>query len=68
MYPNIVENVAVDVEEKTAIARILFMARKVIAFHWLDISPPTIQELINKLMAALFGKRDLLKTWGTPKI
>lgn len=44
-----VEDLAVDDHEKLAIARILFMARKVIAYHWLDSAPPVKQELINKV-------------------
>lgn len=36
-------------EGKIAIARALYMARKVIAQHWLDPQPPTITEFENKI-------------------
>lgn len=35
-----VEDVATNADEKLAIARMLFMTRKVIAYHWLDSAPP----------------------------
>lgn len=35
-----VENIAVDLDEKVAFARILYMAGKVLAYHWLDEGPP----------------------------
>lgn len=44
-----VEDVATDLMEQLAVARLLFMARKVIAYHWLDSDPPVLQEFINKV-------------------
>lgn len=54
-----VEDVMVDAHEKLAIARILFMARKVIAYHWLDSAPPTRQELVNKVNWLLLLERGV---------
>lgn len=44
-----VEDLATGVEGKIAIARILYMARKVIAQHWLDPHPPTVREFEDKV-------------------
>lgn len=54
-----VEDLTVDAYEKIAIARILFMARKVIAYHWLDSAPPIRQELINKVNWLLLLERGI---------
>lgn len=43
-----VEYVAVENEVKIPIAKILYVARKVIA-QWLDTNLPTVQEFINKV-------------------
>lgn len=56
----------VDFDEKIAIARILFMARKGIAFHWLDSNPPTIQELINKVNWLITLEKGIYLKRGTP--
>lgn len=61
-----VEDLTVDSEEKIAIARILFMARKVIAFHWLDNNPPTIQERINTVNWLISLERGIYLKRGAP--
>lgn len=61
-----VEEVATDVAEKIAIARMLFIARKVIAYHWLDSEPPTLQEFIRKINWLLLLERGIYLKRGTP--
>lgn len=47
-----VEDLATGDEGKLAIARVLYMARKRIAQHWLDSCPPTIKEFeVNWLIS-----------------
>lgn len=44
-----VEDLAIVDEGKIAVARSLYMARKVIALHWLDPLPPTVKEFEEKV-------------------
>lgn len=50
-------------------ARLLFMARKVIAQHWLDVTSPTMVEYINKvnwlvaLERGIYLKRGAINTF-----
>lgn len=60
-----VEDLSSTPEIKLAIARVLYMARKVIARHWLDSQPPTFVEFVNKvqwlisLEKGIYLKRDM---------
>lgn len=54
-----VEDVATDPMEQLAIARLLYMARKVIAYHWLDSDPPVLQEFIGKVNWLLLLERGI---------
>lgn len=60
-----VEDLSSTPENKLAIARVLYMARKVIVRHWLDPQPPTFTEFINKvqwlisLEKGIYLKRDM---------
>lgn len=62
-----VEDATVDSDEKLAIAQILYMARKIIAFHWLDSASPTKQELVNKVNWLLLLKRGIYLKRGSKK-
>lgn len=53
-------------EEKIAIARILYMARKVLAYHWLDEDPPLIGELVSKVNWLLSLERGVYIKRGVP--
>lgn len=44
-----VEDVSEEDCTRVAVARMLFMVRKVIAQHWLDVSAPSIAEYVNKI-------------------
>lgn len=61
-----VEDVLVAQEEKIAIARILYMARKVLAYHWLDEDPPLIGELVIKVNWLLSLERGVYIKRGVP--
>lgn len=62
-----VEDIPVNSDEKLAVSRILYMARKVIAFHWLDSEPPTKQELVNKVNWLLLMERGIYLKRGATK-
>lgn len=44
-----VEDVSSDDCTKVSVARLLFMARKLIAQHWLDVTSPSRAEYVNKV-------------------
>lgn len=61
-----VEDLAIDRNEQLAVARILYMAQKVLAFHWLDNAPPTLRELVNKVNCLLLLDRGVYLKRGSP--
>lgn len=61
-----VDDLILDSFEKIAVARILYMAPKVLASHWLDSVPPTRKELINNVNWLLLLERGIYLKRGTP--
>lgn len=60
-----VEDLATGDEGKLAIARVLYMARKLIAQHWLDSSPPTIKEFEDKVNWLISMEKGIYLKRGT---
>lgn len=60
-----VEDLPTEVEGKIAIARILYMARKVIAQRWLDPRPPTVKQFEGKVNWLISLERGIYRKRGS---
>lgn len=54
-------------KKRTAIIRILYQDRKIIAYHWIDVRPPKINELVDRINSLIQLEKYVYQKRGAIK-